>query len=109
ARFRQEFQKLQTVGDHPGIVRTFEWGDRLIDERIVYWYSMEFADGGDLGGWIELQAQQRGGRSLWDDDNLRPELVVRFQAIADAAAHLHGLELIHRDLKPSNVLIMDDG
>ena len=109
ARFQREFQKLQALGDCDGIVRCFESGDCLVEERIVYWYSMEFADGGDLAGWIAAKAQALGGRLLWDDEPQRGELIAQFQSVAAAVARLHEAGLVHRDIKPSNVLVRDDG
>jgi serine/threonine-protein kinase len=109
ARFRQEFEKLRHAGQHPNIIRCFEWGNPIIGGREYPWYSMEFALGGDLAGRIEERRAECGADLPWDRPALRAEVVREFRAIAGAVACLHGLGIVHRDIKPGNVLIMDNG
>jgi len=49
ARFRQEFDRLQKLDPHPGIIRCFATSVAPINGRVYPWYSMEFAISGDLG------------------------------------------------------------
>jgi hypothetical protein len=109
-RFRQEFDKLCRAGEHPNVIRCFEWGNPILDGREYPWYSMEFALGGDLAGRIEERQAECGTEGMpWERPALRSAIVREFRAIASAVAHLHGLGIVHRDIKPGNVLIMGDG
>lgn len=113
-RFQREFEKLEEVGGHPGIVRCFQSDSALIDGAEYDWYSMEFATGGDLAGRLGSRPHTDGTEVAaadlpWNDEHRRREIVVAFEAIATALAHLHASNVVHRDIKPSNVLVMDDG
>jgi hypothetical protein len=108
-RFRQEFERLQKLDSHPGIIRCFEMNVALLDGRVYPWYTMEYALGGDLGSRIE---ERRAGPLTpppWQESALREQIVAEFRQVVAAVAHLHERQVIHRDIKPSNVLIMEDG
>jgi tRNA A-37 threonylcarbamoyl transferase component Bud32 len=60
----------------------------------------EFADGGDLGTWVENQG---GGRGIGVAQAKEIGL-----AIASAIKELHENDIVHRDLKPQNVLRFHD-
>jgi serine/threonine protein kinase len=121
-RFRQEFDKLEAVwqkiegwpgagagagGDRPGIIRCYTWGETPVEGELYYWYSMEFAAGGDLSRRIEERRRQAGSHRVpWRLGALRGQIVHEFEEVLAAVAFLHGLDIIHRDIKPSNVLIM---
>jgi serine/threonine protein kinase len=124
ARFTQEISKLKQAGQHPGIIRCFEHGTALLRDREWPWYSMEYAAGGDLRWRLEnrrsgLQRQilaargesppQEVSRIPWHHEELKTEIRDEFQAVADAVAYLHGMDIVHRDIKPANVLVMEDG
>jgi hypothetical protein len=108
-RFRQEFERLRAAAAHPNIIRCFDWGDPIIDNREYPWFSMEFAAGGDLAGRIEERRGEHADGPPWAEPRLRAEVIREFRVVAAAVAHLHSLGVVHRDLKPGNVLIMEDG
>jgi serine/threonine protein kinase len=108
-RFHQEFERLRAAAAHPNIIRCFDWGDPIIDNREYPWFSMEFAAGGDLAGRIEERRDEHAGGPPWAEPRLRAEVIREFRVVAAAVAHLHSLGVVHRDLKPGNVLIMEDG
>jgi hypothetical protein len=107
-RFEREFDKLKDAGkDHPGIVRCFERGLGLIDKTDYPYYSMEFADGGDLSARIEDRRALLRGKLPWHDDEARAQVIEEYGAILDAVAHLHAAKnFVHRDIKPNNVLVV---
>jgi hypothetical protein len=109
ARFRQEFEKLRRAGEHPGVVRCFEFGDVYLEGRVCPWYSMEFAPGGDLKVRIEGRKSALRGEMPWSDAVARVAVCTEFIQVASAVAHLHRMGLVHRDIKPGNILIMEDG
>jgi class 3 adenylate cyclase/outer membrane lipoprotein-sorting protein/tRNA A-37 threonylcarbamoyl transferase component Bud32 len=86
----------ERVGVHPNIVGI---QDVYFDEP-PYYIMMDYAEGKDLGAWIEAQ----GGIENIPTD-VRLEIVAQ---IADALYAAHQSEIIHRDVKPSNMLIHVD-
>lgn len=90
-------------------MRCFEWDIDILGRREYPWYSMEFAEGGDLGERLHERRAGLQDRLAWDDPALRAMAVEEFRAVAGAVAHLHDLDIIHRDVKPANVLVMDEG
>lgn len=107
-RFRQEFDKLKAVGDHPGIIRCYDSGVELIGGREYPWYSMELAVG-DLNAHIHERLAEARDRLPWAIPAFRAQIVHEIQEITQAVAHLHGRGIVHRDIKPGNVLIAEDG
>ncbi len=109
-RFQREYEKLQSAGrEFSGIVRCFEWGIDILGRREYPWFSMEFAEGGDLNGRLQERRAGLAGAVAWERPELRAAATDEFAAIAEAVAHLHDLNIIHRDIKPANVLILDGG
>jgi CHASE2 domain-containing sensor protein len=108
-RFTREFDKLRQAGQHPGIIRCRESGVAVVAGREYPWYSMEFAEGGDLAGRLEERRLAAGAGIPWDEPSLRVQVVAEFTAVAGAVAHLHRLGIVHRDVKPGNVLITAGG
>jgi serine/threonine protein kinase len=109
-RFRREYDKLKAAGkSHRGVIECYEFGCNILGRREYPWYSMAFADAGDLNGRLVERRAFLRGKLAWDQPGLRAQIIEEFQAIADAVDHLHRQDIIHRDIKPANVLILDGG
>ena len=80
--------------NHPGIVRTFEYGE---DESFVF-FAMEYVDGRSLGDYFA------DGISF--DEANAVNIVAQ---VLEALEHAHNNAVWHFDLKPSNILIANDG
>ncbi len=89
ARFRNEIRIARQVS-HPNVCRVYDLGEAAG----LYFLSMEYADGEDLGSLL-----RRIGR-LPPDKALE---IARQLCAGLAAAHAKGV--LHRDLKPGNVML----
>ena len=109
-RFEREFERLKQACRHARhIVRCFEYGCQIIDGREYPWYSMEFADGGDLADRIADRRYRAPELVPWPGSAIAGRDCREVPRVTSAVAHLHGLGILHRDIKPANVLILDDG
>ena len=89
ARFRQEVRVARQVS-HPNVCRVYDLGE--IDG--LYFLSMEYVDGEDLGSLL-----RRIGRLPYD----KGLEIARRLCAGLGAAHAKGV--LHRDLKPANVML----
>lgn len=95
ARFIQEGKALETLKDHPGVVRVVHSGETA-DGRP--YFAMEFLDGLTLRKWFVEQEHRV---------SLEAALALGGQ-IATTMVAVHDRNLVHRDLKPENIMLIKD-
>lgn len=93
-RFEREVQLTASL-QHPNTVTVYDYG-RTPDG--IFYYVMEYMDGGDLEGLVKA------------DGPLPPARVVYLLSqVASGLAEAHEIGLIHRDIKPANILVAGAG
>lgn len=93
-RFEREVQ-LASQLTHPNTISIYDFGR---NENGLFYYAMEFIDGGHLGQLVEFDGPLPAGRCVY---------LVRQLCFALREAHLAGV--VHRDIKPQNVMLCDRG
>ncbi|UCC78955.1 MAG: sigma 54-interacting transcriptional regulator [Candidatus Zixiibacteriota bacterium] len=87
--FIREFEILSRL-NHPGLIPVFDFG---IDHENGPFFSMEYADGGDLGGLESISPREFYSIS---------------SSVCRALEYIHNQGIVHGDLKPTNILIDSD-
>ncbi|MEQ8459554.1 MAG: serine/threonine-protein kinase [Sandaracinaceae bacterium] len=93
-RFEKEVQLTASLV-HPNTVTIFDFGHTPDG---VFYYAMEYLDGGDLEDIVEVAGPMCPARAV--------HVLVQ---IASGLAEAHEIGLIHRDIKPANVLLASEG
>jgi serine/threonine-protein kinase len=93
-RFRLEARLCGTFV-HPNLVRVLEVG--TTKEHGLFWFTMEFLEGRDIGGAME------GGRTV--RLHVLREI---FRQVLDALRYIHPRKIVHRDIKPDNIFVTHD-
>ena len=95
-QFMQEATVLQSIPEHPFIVKLF--GVTCDEKRCIIVFLFELCPETAIG-------------ILQKRDMTREEILIFFHAICSATNFLHTQEkpILHRDLKPENLLVSEDG
>ena len=93
-RFEREVQ-LASQLTHPNTISIYDFGR---NENGLFYYAMEYIDGGHLGQLVEFDGPLPAGRCIY---------LIRQLCFALREAHLAGV--VHRDIKPQNVMLCDRG
>lgn len=93
-RFEREVQ-LASQLTHPNTISIYDFGR---NEEGLFYYAMEYIDGGHLGQLVEFEGPLPAGRCIY---------LIRQLCFALREAHLAGV--VHRDIKPQNVMLCDRG
>lgn len=93
-RFEREVQ-LASQLTHPNTISIYDFGR---NEDGLFYYAMEYIDGGHIGQLVEFDGAIPAGRCIY---------LIRQLCFALREAHLAGV--VHRDIKPQNVMLCDRG
>ena len=95
-QFMQEATVLQSIPQHPYIVKLF--GVKCDEKRCIIVFLFELCPESAIG-------------ILTKRDMTREEILIFFHGICSATNFLHTQEkpILHRDLKPENLLVSEDG
>ena len=93
-RFEREVQ-LASQLTHPNTISIYDFGR---NDEGLFFYAMEYIDGGHIGQLVEFDGPLPAGRCIY---------LIRQLCFALREAHLAGV--VHRDIKPQNVMLCDRG
>ena len=93
-RFEREVQ-LASQLTHPNTISIYDFGR---NEDGLFYYAMEYVDGGHIGQLVQFDGPLPAGRCIY---------LIRQLCFALREAHLAGV--VHRDIKPQNVMLCDRG
>ncbi len=96
--FLREARNLQSIDDHPNIVRVVQAGDDDGEGRP--YFVMEYCRDRSLSSWLA----ERAGRPV--EERWAARLMAQ---ISDGVHRIHQQQLCHRDLKPGNILLVKVG
>eukprot|EP01012_Entosiphon_sulcatum_P017949 TRINITY_DN226_c0_g1_i1.p1 TRINITY_DN226_c0_g1~~TRINITY_DN226_c0_g1_i1.p1 ORF type:complete len:495 (-),score=82.31 TRINITY_DN226_c0_g1_i1:8-1492(-) len=94
-----EVKLMQTL-DHPYIVKLVEAFNTPEKMYII----MEFADGGDLQGYVRDHKRRNGWKPLPEE-----QVLLWFVQLCLALDYLHNKRVLHRDLKTANIFLTAQG
>jgi serine/threonine-protein kinase len=96
-RFRREVRIARQI-QHPNVIRIFEFGRTIQEEKVFYYITMELLPGLDLATWLG----KRGPISL-------NEILEIALQLCDGLDEAHRNGVVHRDIKPQNIFIDENG
>ncbi|MBF0342988.1 MAG: CHASE2 domain-containing protein [Nitrospirae bacterium] len=93
-RFRREAEAAGKLF-HPNIVKIFDVGTHVENNKEIAYIAMEFLDGTDLAAFCTK------------DKRLHPRDVIKtIITVADALDYAHSKGVVHRDIKPANIMML---
>jgi len=90
-QLRDEIKIMQTIADHPNIIRIHE----VFEDKEALWLVLDYCAGGEL--FDRIREQDGGSYSEHD-------AAVVLRQMCAGIAHLHDAKIAHCDLKPDNFL-----
>lgn len=89
------FREIATYSalNHPSVIKLYDY---IIEKGVIY-IILEFAEGGDLHGYIQKSHP------------LSERTILRiFHQVLEVVGHIHSKQILVRDIKPANILLSQD-
>ena len=93
-RFEREVRETARLS-HPNTIEIYDYGHT---PEGVFYYAMEYLEGADLEGFVEMVGPLPPGRVIY-----------LLSQAAHALNEAHSEGLIHRDVKPANIMVCEKG